>query len=313
MFENKHPLPPVSPGVHTVQVQKGLTTVLVGRQEELGRLVALCRKQVNTILLGPQGIGKSFLLDNLPLPRVIRIGELSATKATIGGLVLELSRLRPERAELVFGAESNLDAIILKNTLAWLTERLFALTEPMEYTLVIDDVTRITPTGIKVLEQLKNHFHIVCAARKLKIQKATFLSNFERIDLPPLGRAEADELIDRLSADFLDQIGDVKAYRSHVYDNTQGNPLFIYEMIDRYRKEPDISDAVLRDIRHLAAREEINFLPFLVGLLACMSIMRYWGRISGAESGPFYMLAAIGVVFLFFGRTVVRSTKRKYV
>ena len=313
MIENKQPTLPVSPGVHSVPVKKGLTSVLIGRQEELGRLVELCEKQVNTILLGPQGIGKSFLLDNLVLDKVIRTGELSATKSTIGALVLELARLRPERADAVFGKDNDLNTIILKNTLAFLTDRLLSLTDPMEYSLVIDDVTRITPTAIAVLERLKNHFHIVCAARKLALNRASFLSNFERIDLRPLPRPEALELIEQLSAAFIDRIEDAKAYRNHVFENTHGNPLFIYEMIERYSKEPDISDAVLRDIRHTAAKEEINFLPFLVGLLACMSIMRYWGRISGAESGPFYMLAAIGVVFLFFGRTIVRSTKRKYV
>ena len=78
MIENKTSLPAVSPGVHTVPVEKGLTTMLIGRQEELGRLVALCEKQVNTILLGPQGIGKSFLLDNLVLDQVIRIGLVSS-------------------------------------------------------------------------------------------------------------------------------------------------------------------------------------------------------------------------------------------
>jgi hypothetical protein len=298
--------------IHVLPVKKGLTQFHIGRREELARLVDLAAKRVNLILIGPQGVGKTHLLDNLSLPRIIRLDELSAPKRLLAAVAVELSRLKPAEAARVFGAESRIDAIILRNTTRFLIDGLIALTQPLEYTLIIDDVTRITPSGIDVLEKLKHHFHIICAARQVEARKASFLSNFERIDLGPLPPQEAGELAMRLSAPFLDRIEDPAAYRNHILDSTRGIPLFICEMTERYAREADVSNAVLRDIRHTAARKEINFLPFLIGVLACMSVLRYWGRISGQEDGPFYFLAAIGVIFLFFGREIVRATRKKY-
>ncbi len=298
--------------IHVLPMDKGLTKFHIGRREELAKLTLNGQRKVNTLLLGPQGIGKSHLLDNYTEGNIIRVGDFGSVKKVLAGMLLEIADRKPDRLHLVKEAHPHTE-IIERKAIKFLIEDLIALTTRGEYTIIVDDVTRITPSGISALEKLKNHFHLICAARQVEVRKGTFLTNFERIELKPLPRAEAIELTLRLSRPFLDRIEDVEAYKNHIWENTSGNPLFVQEMVERYAVEPSVSLEVVKEVRHTAAHREINFLPFLIGLLACMSVLRYWGKISGTDSGPFYFLAAIGVIFLFFGRQMISATKRKYV
>ena len=299
--------------VHIVPVANGLTTFHVGRKNEMEKLADLATKKVNTIILGAQGIGKTHLLDNYNLGDIIRLDEFRGSKTILLGILEEIRDKRPERMEMTTGIESERFYELKRKSTKLLVELMIAVTKKQEFTIIIDDLTRITPTGVAVLEKLKNHFHIICAARQIPVSKGSFLSNFERIDLKPLSRAESMELIGGLAKSFHDRISDWEAFKNHIWECTDGNPLFIYEMMERYQKEPDLSEVFIKDIRHSAAKKEINFLPFFIGIMALMSVMRYWGRITGTDSGPWYFLAAIGMVFLFFGREIIKSTKRKYV
>ncbi len=138
-------------------------------------------------------------------------------------------------------SKNGIETIVYKETIKRLTELLIQVTQKHEYTLLIDDVSRVPPTGVSALEKLKNHFHIICAARQVKINNISFLTNFERIDLKPFTRTESIELINRMSQPIMDRIEDYETYKNHIFENTNGNPLFIIEMIERYRKEPFIS------------------------------------------------------------------------
>lgn len=316
--------------LHIVQFDKGFTKFHIGRKAELKRLIAAGNKKINTIILGPQGIGKTHLLDNYNIETnfIIRIDEMTNLKKMFAGLLLELIQRHPERAEFLLNnrlsivdangnliPEEKIGSIILRQSVKFTIEDLIAITKKQEYTLIIDDLTRVTPTGVASLEKIKNHFHLLAAARTIPITKATFLSNFERIDLNPLSRPETVELISKLSKQrgLLDRIEDWESYKNHIWENTEGIPLYIYEMVERYAKETELNEAIVKDIRHTAAKKEVSILPFLVAILACFSVMRYWGKITGTDSGPWYFIAAIGVLFLFFGRSIVQSTKRKYV
>ncbi|MEZ4961955.1 MAG: tyrosine-type recombinase/integrase [Saprospiraceae bacterium] len=308
----KRLFPPQQPNLHVLPMDKGLTQFHIGRKEELAKLAINGQHKINTLVLGPQGIGKSHLLDNYTEGRIIRVGDFGSVKKVLAGMLLEIVDRNPERRHMLETAHDKTE-IIKRKAIKFLIEDLVALTTRGEYTIIVDDVTRITPTAVSALEKLKNHYHLICAARNVEVKKGTFLTNFERIELRPLPRTEAVELCVRLSRPFLDKIEDLEAYKNHIWENTQGNPLFICEMVERYGKEQRVSLEVVSEVRHTAALQEINFLPFFIGLLACMSVLRYWGRISGTDAGPFYFLAGIGVIFLFFGRQMIRATKRKYV
>ncbi len=301
--------------IHILPVEKGLTKYHIGRKDELARLHYLSERRVNTLILGPQGIGKSHLLDNYQgNENLIRIDELSAITKMLSGWILAISEKYPERAEMLYREEEKTVAeIVEKKAIKFLVEDLIALTQKAEWTLLIDDVTRITPRGVATLERLKNHFHIICAARQVEVKKGTFLSNFERIDLRPLPRAEATELAMKLSREFLDRVEDIEAYKNHIWENTQGVPLFVYEMVERYSKEQHVSLEVTKEIRHTAALQEVNVSIIVILIFASFTSLRYFAKAAGGDNTPYIILAGIGMLFLVFGRPLIQLTRRKYV
>lgn len=312
IFERYFPPKPI----HILPVEKGLTKYHIGRKDELARLHFLSERRINTVILGAQGIGKSHLLDNYTgNDNIIRIDEMTAITKMLGGWILAISEKNPERAEMLYRDEGDkpVSEIVEKKAIKFLVEDLIALTTKGEWTLIIDDVTRITPRGIATLERLKNHFHIMCAARHVEVKKGTFLSNFERIDLKPLPRTEATELALKLSREFLDKIEDLEAYKNHIWENTQGVPLFIYEMVERYSKETHVSLEIVKEVRHTAAVPEINAAPFVIMVFASFTALRYFAKASGGDNTPYIILAGIGMLFLVFGRPLIQLTKRKYV
>ncbi|MCB9349611.1 MAG: hypothetical protein H6573_19175 [Lewinellaceae bacterium] len=134
-----------------------------------------------------------------------------------------------------------LERIATKESLKRLCELAIGATQPKEFTLVFDDLTDITKYGVSILEKLKNHFHIIAAVRRIKIEHATFLSNFERIEIQPLSRPESLELASRLAQPFAERIEDYEAFLNQVWENTQGIPLFVVELVERLGKEPIVS------------------------------------------------------------------------
>ena len=322
-------------------VEQGLTQFHIGRQEELAKLVELVNKKVNVLLVGEHGTGKTHLLQNIPDTKknILRIDDLTSTKRSLQGLVLELFSRKPELFEIMFAhrfereglleidkemtqvlgeelmrqKEAIIGKVISRNSIHNLVDLCTKVCQPLEYTIIIDDITRLGKPGVQAMEKLKNHFHLIVACRQLKIDYQTAVSNFQRIDLKNLARHEAIDLIQKLSEPILERIEDYELFKNHIWEQTAGNPLFIYELIDRYKKEGHITTEITREINHTSGIKETDLFPLVVGLIACLSALRYMARATGGDSGPFYLIAGIGMIFLFFGRSLMRAGKRKWV
>ncbi|MEK7256537.1 MAG: site-specific integrase, partial [Bacteroidota bacterium] len=146
--------------VHIQPMTEGLTKFHVGRKAELLQLQELTEKKVNTLLLGEQGLGKSHLLQNLNIEKVLRADEVSNPKKFVGGMLLILHQgHEDENGNYIVGKEAAL-ALVTKNadlrryiqaeSLGNLVETLLQVCSPREYTLVIDNVSQLTPSGLKV-------------------------------------------------------------------------------------------------------------------------------------------------------------------
>lgn len=302
--------------IPVLPLQKGMTNFHVGRKTELQRLADLSSKQVNILLLGPQGIGKSHLLDNFQSGKVLRIDDTSYPKKMLVAMLLTLFKEDKEAvAKALYGnldLEKDLEAIITKDSAKRLVELLIQITKPKEYSLIFDDVTHITRHQVTYLEKLKNHFHILVAARSVKIEFASFLTNFERIELKPLSRPETMELIARACAHFLNRIGDFEAFKNHIYDSTRGNPLFILEMLDRYEKEGFVAAGKIREIRHTAAHPEIDMMVPLIVIVSCLMVLRYAGGEFETDADAFRMIGGVFLVLAIFSRNLFKLVKRKF-
>lgn len=313
----------------------GMTRFHVGRTKELVKLADLRNKKVNTYIQAPQGYGKSHLLDSIQGEKILRLDEFAGKKALVG-LLLEIFETDKQGiAELLFGVKleaadhlpdtkdmiqqalskerADLTKVITKESIKRLVELLIQITSPQEYTIIIDDATDITKSGVRNLEKLKNHFHLIVAARNIKIDKGTFLTNFEKVELQPLDRAETTELINLAARDIYTRIEDYEAFKNHIWESTSGNPLYVIEMIDRYSKEANISLEVTKDIRHTAALQEINMSLPLIIMIASLMVLRYYGREAGDDSGAFMLLGGVFMIFALFARPLANLGKKKWV
>lgn len=303
--------------IHIIPSEIGITNFHIGRKEELQKLHDCGKKKINLLITGEQGVGKSHLIDNFNYGNLIRIGDLSTTKKMIAGLLLHLFETDKESiAKTLYEKQLNkndIDTLVYRETIKRMTEMLIQITEQHEYTLLIDDVTRIPPTGVLALEKLKNHFHIICAARRIPMTKSSFLTNFERIELKPLSRPESIELINRVSQPILKKIEDYETYKNHIFENTNGNPLFMIEMIERYSKEPEITLEVIKDYRHTSALKEFDFSLVLVIILSSLMVLRYISGELGDDSGAMRLFGGIFLMFALFARNIFRAGVRKYV
>ncbi len=320
----RHYFPP--PQVHVLPTKRGdKTNFIIGRRQELAKLAELSAKKVNLLIVGPQGVGKSHLLDNYESPKVLRVDDMSGGKKVLAGLILEL--FDQDKEAVVAAVYKNQDKngnplldreglgqIVMKDSEKRMLEVLTTITQPLEYTLIIDRADHVTPTAIRILERLKNHFHLIVAARAIRITQATWLTNFQRIELKPLGRPESMELIGKLSHDFQARIRDFQAYQNHIFDQTGGIPLFILEMCERYGKEDKIDFEVVRQINHTAATPDIDMtIPFIL-ILSSLMILRYVGRELGDEdTGAYKLIGGAALLFLIFGRPIFAQTKRRYI
>ena len=287
--------------------------VYVGRKNELKQINELFHKKVNTILIGPQGIGKSKILSMLSHEKILFMNDFKGVKTAIGEILLKLYDGDKEKVIQLITQEADIHKVVTKKSIPNLINLIIKTTEKNEYTLIIDDLSNLTASGVTALEQLKNHFHIMAAARQIKYSHASFLSNFQKVEVTPLSRLESTQLIIKLSKPMRDRIEDLEAYKNHICDQTDGNPLFIREMIERYGKEPLITLEHLSSIRHTAALREIDLsAPVIIGFSSLM-VLRYIGGELGDDAGAFKLFGGSFMLFALFARGIFSAGKRKFV
>ena len=274
------------------------------------RLVELHEDRVNTILVGPQGVGKSHLLSRIDGDNVLRLDDFKMVKKTLVDIGLELQK----RGTVIITEDvgDRLHSVITKKSSARLVELLVSMTRKDQYTIVIDDLTDVTKSGVRVIEKLKNHFHIVAAAREVKVSYSSMITNFEKLDLKPLSRLDSYQLIAKLSEPLGSRVKDYFMFRDHVYEQSNGNPLFMAEVIDRLAKKRFIDVSTIREVKHTSALKEIDMSLVLVLGLSSLMILRYLGPEVG-DAGAFRLFGGVFLLFALFARPLLMATKRKFI
>ena len=293
--------------------QNRLTSIHIGRQEELKKMHELQQKKVNIFIAGQQGLGKSHLLTQFQQTKILRLNDFTGVKKTMGNLLLSLHNGEKQNVIDLLIEQSDINKVITRESTSFIVDTILKSCERLEYTLIIDDLTNITKSGVTVLEKLKNHFHFIVAARRIKIEYATFLTNFEKIELKALTRPESVKLIYHLSKSFRSRIDNYEAFKNHVWEQTGGNPLYTYELIERFRKEPEISIDQVRDIRHTAAKTDIDMSIPVVVALSSLMVLRYVGGELGDDSGAFRLFGGAFLLFALFARNLFQFGKRRYI
>ena len=285
----------------------------VGRKPEMKRINDLYHKRINTIVLGPQGVGKTHLLSRIYGDKILKLDDFRGIKVTLGSLLLKLFEGDKEKIISMLTKQTDINKVVTRESIPQLIGLLHSVTQQQEYTIIIDDLTHITTAGVNALEKLAKHYHIVASARQLKLTQGTFLTSFERIDLKTLSRNESYELIQALSKALEPRITDYEAFKNHVYEQSAGNPLFISELVHRFSKESTISRNQLSTIRHTAALREIDFsIPIVIGLSSLM-VLRYLGNEFEYDKDAFRLIGGAFLIFALYGRSVFSYGKRKFI
>ena len=285
---------------------------IVGREKEIIKIIDLVNKNVNVILTGKIGIGKTHILKQIETTNktILKIDELTNLKLTFVNLLLFLLDNDKETIkEMLFPGydKSQILQRLQRDSVYNLIEEILKITKPHEYILYIENVDGITAKGIKCIELLKDHFTIITTARQVAINKSSFLWNFEIVKIEPLPRPAALELIHRLSYDI--EVEDMELFRNHIYDQSAGNPRVIFELCERYRKEIVVTNDIVRQVKHIGGIPEIDMSFIIVFILAGVAVMRYTSREIGGTSYRF--IGGMALVLMMIFRFFLSKMKRK--
>jgi site-specific recombinase XerD len=286
---------------------------IVGREKELMQVCDNLNKNINTILTGKIGLGKSHILKQIELQgkKILKLDEMANLKLTFVNMLLYLfENDKKAIGEILYSDFDNtkLQQKLQRDSVQSLIEEVLKITGKHEYVLMIDNVDGITPKAMRAIEQLKDHFVIVTTAREIPINRTSFIWNFEHIKIEPLSRTNSLELIHKLSYDI--EVEDTELYRNHIYEQSSGNPRVIFELCERYRKESIVTDDIVRQVRHIGGLPEIDMSFIVVIILAGISILRYTSKEFGGESLRF--IGGIALVLLMLSRYFLSRVRRKF-
>lgn len=284
----------------------------IGRNEELQILNNNISKGINSLIVGDIGCGKSHLLNNIGTSKkLLKIDDHENIKKTLTQILLYLYKDTQTVLNIIW-KDFTLDEInkkIQRENIVNLCDTINSSVHDKEYVLVIDDISNITPTGKKAIEKLKDKFIIVAGARFVKTQNTSFIWNFEKIELKNLNRKYSLQLINQLSSNL--EVENIDVYRNHIYEQTNGNPRAISELIDRYKKEPFLDNQTIRDIKHTGALKEIDMTFIIVIFLAVLATLKFLAR--DMDEPALRYIGSIALILLLVIRPFLKNLKRQFI
>jgi len=284
----------------------------IGRNKELQFLNNNIALNINTIVTGSIGTGKTHLLNNIQTDKkILRLDDTESIKKSLIQILLYLYQDKDHIRKLLW-SDFNLKEIekkIQRENVIHLCDTIISSVKKQEYVLIIDDITRITNTGKKVIERLKDTFTIIASARQLKANNTSFLWNFERLSIKSLERKYALQLINQLASGL--EIENIEVFRNHILDQTNGNPRAITELIDRYKKEPFLDSQTIKEIKHTGALKEIDMTWLVFVFLGMTTVLRYMAR--DFDEPALRFIGSIAMVTLIIIRPLMNSFKRKFI
>ncbi|MDY6026221.1 tyrosine-type recombinase/integrase [Bergeyella zoohelcum] len=285
----------------------------IGRNEELNRLSINAELGINTLLIGDIGTGKTHLLENLKTSKnILKFEDDRMAKKSLMYMMLHLLKGDKESMLSMLYGDIGIEAVekkLQRESALYLCDKIKTLVEPKEYILLIDNITDITASAKRIIERLKDTFTIICAARKIKSNETSFLWNFEKIEIKNLNRTHAITFIQNNSTGL--QVENWEDFRNHIFEQTNGNPRAMAEMIDRYRKEPFLTLDIVKNIKHSGALPEIDFTFIIVVFLGVITALRYASR--ELDEPALRMIGSVGLILLIISRPLFKELKRKFV
>jgi integrase/recombinase XerD len=298
-----------------IQVQQN-SSGFIGRKKENLHIQELLNKELNVIVIGDVGCGKSALLESVQVSKkVIRIEDTSLIKQTLINILIFLYNGDKEAVKHLLYPEvadsKQLYSRLNKNSAKALTDEIIKCCKKKEYILYINNIDNLSSSARRTLENLKDTFIIATSARKVKADDSSFLWNFERVELGNLTRPEALKLIHNEALSYNLNIEDYNIFSSHILEQSQNNPRIIKELIFRYSKEFVIDTNVIKSITHIGAIKEIDMSVAVLLVIATFAIFRYLA--SEVDNSSYRFIGGIAMIILLFSSRIFSRTKKKFI
>src|SRR3990172_7661303 len=284
------------------------TDLLVGRAAELQRLRENVARGRHTLLVGKVGLGKSHLLRalNRELPRSIYLEEVRPLRPSLVALCQALHA----RGHLTLTDAPWPEALkkLQRLNIRELTDVVAQSLHDRGYVLILDQLEGLTPTTAPTMERLLAEALVLGAASQLKpaLQKVWWA--FERIDLAPLTREEARELLWALADPG--QIADPAMFEAKVLAQADGNPYALVEMVRQVAGERQVGLQAIRDLHHGAGVRYLDITPVLLLLGAVILAARFVAL--GLNDPDLYIIAgSLGAVFFVARYFLYRGLRRR--
>ena len=302
----------------------------VGRQAELQHLQANLDKGVDTLVLGPIGVGKSHLLSLLKGERLIRINGLSPVRQGLAEIAQALHQrgvfstttrvpslpvagepLPPSGAAPVGAPDGepasgsaagrapgeDFEAFRKQHARTpipvW-TQMILDAVEKDQWVLVVDDLSPLSPSLGRLLDQLGKKFALIVALTEVKKGCEKYFWRFERISLCNLTREEARQLIRQGAAGL--QVQDAQLLETRILQQSAGNPKAIVESLNRLRREPRVTPRVVRELAHTGAQSQLDITPLIIIPVVLIAASRFLAR--GLGDAEFYIVAGVGTALM---------------
>ena len=279
---------------------RGPDPVLIGREAERQRLAENVATGRPTLLVGPIGVGKSYLLRAVArtLPRVLGVDHVWPVRTSL----LALCQALHAAQHLTL---PGLDAAALpwpdcarklaRLTIPALTDVVTAGLCGRQYVLILDQLDEVTPSLMPTLERLLAEALILGATRQLRPAYQKLWWAFDRIDLPPLTRDETRQLLWTVAE--RDQISDPTMFEAKVLAQAAGNPYALLEMVKQVAGVPRVSRQAIRDLSHAAGIRYFDLTPLVLLVGAGLIAARFLAR--GFDDRDLYVIAGgLGALFV---------------
>ena len=277
----------------------------VGRDEELRQLTDNLSKGIDTLLLGPIGVGKSHLLGLLDAENVLKVKTLSPAKESLINIaegLHKIGRLCPDGPDKF----ETLKKQHARTTIQGWTDMVLGSVEKNEFVLIVDDLADMTASVGRLIDKLNRKFTIIAALQEVRKSYEKHFWKFDRVEIEHLSTAEVKKLIRQCTTGA--DIEDYPMTETNILQQSAGNPRAIIEIVERLRKEPAVTRSVVRDVSHTGARNQIDLTFVVVLILLVVVAARFFMRGIGSMEG--YVLAGIGSAVLVGIRFFMYRFKR---
>ena len=282
--------------------------ILIGRAADLQRLRDNAARGRHTLLVGKVGLGKSHLLRVLTreLPRSIYLDQVRPLRVSL----LDLCQALHARGHLALTDAPWPDALkkLQRLNIRELTDVVAQSLHDRGYVLILDQLEGLTPTTAPTMERLLAEALVLGATSQLKptLQKVWWA--FDRIDLAPLTRDEARELLWALADP--EQIADRAMFEAKVLAQADGNPYALVEMVRQVAGVRQVGLQAIRDLHHGAGVRYLDITPVLLLLGAVIVATRFVAL--GLNDPDLYIIAgSLGALFFVARYFLYRGLRRR--